>query len=219
MQKVSINEAAQILGVSKEAVYNRIRRNTLKYVVEGDSKFVLLDKDLKQTKTNTTKKTIRSTQKDERYIELLKQTIEELKQRVSKLEREKTELILQKEELLIQARKDVENIYKDKDKQLKQLLTVVTKPLLTYMKNREAIDAEFEDLSPYERGLVMKPKEDEWQHLEEYMDQKGYSYKKKKSINTQILEQVGKNKSIKEENGALFIKRGKKIKQILKEKS
>ena len=35
MKKVSIGEAAEILGISKEAVYNRIRRNSLRAEESG----------------------------------------------------------------------------------------------------------------------------------------------------------------------------------------
>ena len=33
MQKLAINEAAEILGITKEAVYNRIRRGSINTVI------------------------------------------------------------------------------------------------------------------------------------------------------------------------------------------
>ena len=45
MQKLAINEAAEILGITKEAVYNRIRRGSLKTVIENGIKFVILDEE------------------------------------------------------------------------------------------------------------------------------------------------------------------------------
>ncbi len=221
MQKLSVSQAAEHLGISREAVYNRIRRNTLQSIIENGAKFVLLDTNEKPNKQTNKTQLVKQHKivSDERYIDFLKQTIEELKYKVTKLEREKDELIKQKEELLKETKNEIEKTYKDKDKQLKQVLTLVAKPLLTYMRKHEAIDAEFEDLTPYEKELIITPKQEKWQNLEEYMEQKGYSYKKKKSINTAIVAQIGKNKNIKEENGFLFIKRGKKIKQLLRNKS
>lgn len=221
MTKLPVSQAAEILGISKEAIYNRIRRNTLNSVVEDGVKYVILSEEEaqvdKKTQTKPTKR--QKIMSDERYIEFLLEHISELKEKITSLENDKEKLIKEKEELLIESRNEVEKIYKDRDKQLKQILTLVTRPLLTYMKKQEAIDADFEDLTPYERGLVLKPESNKWQNLQEYMQQKRYSDKKKKSINTAIAAQVGFNKFIKEENGVLFIKRGKKIKELLRKKA
>ena len=46
MKKVSIGEAAEILGISKEAVYNRIRRNSLRAEESGGVRYVLLDDEM-----------------------------------------------------------------------------------------------------------------------------------------------------------------------------
>jgi len=64
MQKLAINEAAEILGITKEAVYNRIRRGSINTVIENGTKFVILDEKPssekatksapKSTKTNAT---------------------------------------------------------------------------------------------------------------------------------------------------------------------
>ena len=49
MKKVSIGEAAEILGISKEAVYNRIRRNSLRAEESGGVRYVLLDDEMQQS--------------------------------------------------------------------------------------------------------------------------------------------------------------------------
>lgn len=222
MTKLPVSAAAEVLGISKEAIYNRIRRNTLSSVVEDGIKYVVLSQEdekeanKKPQQKSTKRQKIMS---DERYIEFLLEHIGELKEKISSLENDKDRLIKEKEELLVKSRDEVEKIYKDRDKQLRNILTLVTRPLLTYMKKQEAIDAEFEDLTPYERGLVLKPQSSKWQNLEEYMQQKRYSEKKRKSISTAIASEVGFNKYVKEENGVLFIRRGKKIKELLRKKS
>ena len=45
MQKLSVSEAAEILGITKEAVYNRIRRGSLKSLEKDGQKFVILEKE------------------------------------------------------------------------------------------------------------------------------------------------------------------------------
>ena len=155
MSKLSVVEAAEALGVTKEAVYNRIRRGSLTSVTEDGTKYVILDNE-QVTKEKTSQPSNKRSKKsiDERYIELLLEQIEELKETNKKLEADKERLIAEKEALLIQSKEDIEHIYKDRDKQLKNILAVVTKPLLTNIKKDEPIDAEFEELSPYEQDLV-----------------------------------------------------------------
>ncbi len=218
MKKLLVADAAVELGISKEAVYNRIRRNTLQSVTEDGLKYVILDGEELNNISKPTKKSS-SSSKDNQYIQFLFEQIGELKEKISKLESDKEQLIREKEALLIDARKDVDNMYKDRDKQFKQMLELVTKPILTYMNKNDAVDAEFEELTPYERGLVLKTEVDKWIKLQDYMRKKGYSYKKQKSVNQAVLSKVGKDKNIKEENGILYIKRGAKIKQIIKGKS
>lgn len=219
MAKISVLEAAEILGISKEAVYNRIRRNTLNSIVEDGVKFVILDEN-EQIETSTKKppQTSKKTYEDDRYSCYLLDQISELKEKVKTLEDDKDRLIMQKEELLIQTKNEIEAVYKDRDKQLKQILALVTRPLMSLVKKQRTIDANFEDLAPYDKALVESKEVSKWINLDEYMHEKGYSYKKKKSINSALLAQVNTNKNIKEENGILFIKRGKKIKQILRSK-
>ncbi len=221
MDRYLVAEAAEILGISKEAVYNRIRRNTLQSVTEDGIKYVLIDtKKAKEEKSKKPQRNYRQSSSNNKYAELLLEQNKELKEKIKELEADKDKLIKEKEKLLIDARKDLEKMHSQKDKQLKQIVSMVSRPLLTYMKNQnEAIDADFEELTPYERGLVFKQEVEKWINLENYMQSKGYSYKKKKQINTQVVAKVGISKNIKEENGILFIKRGAKIKQILKEKS
>ncbi len=221
MNKYSVVEAAEILGISKEAVYNRMRRNTLETVTENGVKYVILkeeDKVAKNTHQQNIKRKKTPTNND-KYTQHLLQQIDELKERILELEKDKEKLIDEKEKLLVKSKKEVEQIYKQKDKQVKQVINLISQPLLAYMqKQNEAIDTEFEDLTPYERGLVLKSETNKWISLDEYMEQKGYSNKKIKNLTEKLKQKLGQSKYIKEEDGNIFIKRGKKIKQIIKDK-
>ncbi|OCR97225.1 transcriptional regulator, partial [Campylobacter fetus subsp. testudinum] len=55
--KVSIKEAAEILGITREAVYNRIRRNSLKSEDISGVKYVILDDKVAKKPSNKTIKT------------------------------------------------------------------------------------------------------------------------------------------------------------------
>ena len=117
MKKMSVADAAVYFGVSREAIHNRIRRGSLKSVIEGDVKLVLVDET--KTKKTPQKRVVKSSSNDERYYKLLEAQNEKLQARVEKLENETRTLRDQKEQMLIEERQKIERIYKEKDEQLK----------------------------------------------------------------------------------------------------
>ncbi len=132
MSKMSIADAALRLGISKEAIHNRIRRGSLESLVEDGVKYVLLDKTA-QTATKATVKratTRRSPEPDARYYKLLEEQNEKLQLKVDQLESETKNLRDQKEQMLIQEREKIEQIYKDKDEQLKSILNAISSQFL-----------------------------------------------------------------------------------------
>jgi len=215
MAKFTVAEASDILGITKEAIYNRIRRGTLKSVTEAGVKHVVLEEEAKSSSAKSSQpKTI---PQDDLYVELLKEQVGEFKALVKKLEEDKERLIAEKEALLVHSKEEVERIYKERDKQLKAILSLATRPLLekTLPAKNETIDADFEELTPYEKELVGEPAPEEWINLGVSMQKKGISEKKQKKINTALVQKVGFCEDVREENGTLFIRRGKKIKELL----
>jgi hypothetical protein len=216
MAQVTVAEASELLGVTKEAIYNRIRRGTLKSSTKNGVKYVLVEEESK-TPPAVSKPTLGSSEED-RYITLLKEQMQELKGLAKKLEEDKERLIAEKEALLVHSREEVERIYKERDKQLKAILSLATRPLLERSAGEgksETIDADVEELAPYEREMVSAFCEEEWTNLYLSMQQKGFSPKKQKKITRAVAEKVGFCEDIKEENGILWIRRGKKLKEIL----
>lgn len=49
--KLSVNDAAKELNISKEAIYNRIRRGSLKSVKQNNKTYVILDEEIKEDNT------------------------------------------------------------------------------------------------------------------------------------------------------------------------
>ncbi|MDR0666075.1 MAG: helix-turn-helix domain-containing protein, partial [Campylobacteraceae bacterium] len=100
MRKLTVSVAADELGITKEAVYNRIRRGTLKSVMEGNERYIILEEEyIPQDNKQIAKG--KKIVPDERYINLLISQIEELKATNSELNKDKERLIKEKEQLLI----------------------------------------------------------------------------------------------------------------------
>jgi len=104
MKKMSVLNAAQHFGVSKEAIHNRVRRGSLQSVVEDGVKLVIIDE------TIPPKKRLQTEVKEHT---LAKQN-KELLEKIAILEDEIDNLKAQKEQ-----------IYKEKDKQLTEILVAL----------------------------------------------------------------------------------------------
>jgi hypothetical protein len=125
MNKLTIADAATHLSVSKEAIHNRIRRGSLKSIVENGVKFVILDNNKATSGTNTAT--------DNRYVQYIESENIRLRDRVDVLETETTRLRDQREEMLIAQRVSVEEIYKERDAQLRNILNVVATRFLSHV--------------------------------------------------------------------------------------
>ncbi|MGE0738361.1 DNA-binding protein [Sulfurimonas sp.] len=142
MSKVTIHDAAELLGVSKEAIHNRIRRGSLQSVVEDGIKLVILEKE-ENVQPLTKKTTIQKTphQTPDRYYKFLEEQNEKLQQKVETLEKETRNLRDQKEQMLIEERLKIERIYKEKDEQLKNIINAISTKLMLHAP-QEMIEGE-----------------------------------------------------------------------------
>lgn len=215
MPKLTVAEAADYLGVTREAIYNRIRRKTLKCTTENGLKYVLIGElENVQSPVDKPKK---KQMIDGDFVEYLLKQVDELKDRNEKLEVDNIRLRDEKIQILTKAKDEIKNLYKERDDRLKYLLTLLTRPLLSNQNQQSLpIDVSSEDLTPYEREIVSKVKIGKWRNLNNYMREKGYSSKKRTYLQTELRKKLGQNKFIKEQNGNLYIRSTKTIKEILK---
>ena len=181
MSKLKIADAAIKLGVSKEAIHNRIRRGSLDCVVEDGVKYVMLKPSTKIASTVTKRRATNNTPKsslhvDSKYYKFLEEQNEKLQHKVEKLEGETRDLRDQKEQMLISEREKIEQIYKD-DEQLKNILSTISSNFLlntpvTQSEISEPVEVEIEEESSDEKLISLK----------KYLNSQDISDKKKKKI-------------------------------------
>lgn len=180
MSKMTIEDAAAHFGVSKEAIHNRIRRGSLKSIVEDGVKLVEIDKKASANKTQTRRA---GTSNDDRYYKLLEEQNSALQNRVQTLEDETRTLRDQKEQMLIQEREKIEQIYKEKDEQLKNILNAISSKFMLgtpiEIEQEEVIEeahveAEIEDNSKSNQGTLIS--------LKKYLKDAGFSKEKREKI-------------------------------------
>jgi len=160
MSKMSINDAATFFGISKEAIHNRIRRGSLESVLENGVKLVLVD-ETKAKKVSPRVSVAKTVLSDERYYKLLEEQNTKLQSRVETLEVETRSLRDQKEQMLIEERIKIENIYKEKDEQLKNILSTISSQFmlnapLEEVQEIESLEAEIEVEEPQKKKLEKK---------------------------------------------------------------
>ncbi|MEA1892208.1 MAG: DNA-binding protein [Campylobacterota bacterium] len=188
MSKMSIADAALKLGVSKEAIHNRIRRGSLEVVVEDGVKCVILNQNAQPTtkttqrRTNTKRVALHA---DAKYYKLLEEQNAKLQMKVEKLEVETKSLRDQKEEMLIQERVRIEQIYKDKDEQLKNILTTISSKFLLSLDNNESDESIVEDKEHIEVEIEAEEEEEvltKLVSLKNYIKDNNFSKKRSKKI-------------------------------------
>ena len=237
-KKLTVIEAAKLMNVSKEAIYNRLRRGTLQCVVEEGVKYILFSKNTHK-ETHATLRKVESGS-DSAYIELLKSQLEEIKCKNERLEADKERLIADKERLLIESKEKIEAIYKERDEQLKTILSLANRQIAfapsevaptpsanpqtnTYTENNSSsLDEYVEEADVLEDENEIKDEDifqsySDWRDLRSYLKEKGFSKKEKQHISDTLGKKVGYAHDVMDKNGKLFIKKGKKLKEILGE--
>ena len=192
MQKLSVAEAAKKLGVSKEAIYNRIRRNKLKTTDEDGVRFVIFDDD-EPILTKQTKKISNS----DGFIDYLLQEIAELKAQISYLNEQKDELFHQKEEILIANKNEIKQMYKERDEKLSYFLSFFEKPLLGIKQTPDNDKVKDEALEIFP--------DDDWVSIGEYLRAQKLSHKKIIKARKIIIKNIGKTPLIKIKNDILLV--------------
>lgn len=208
MKKVSIGEAAEILGISKEAVYNRIRRNSLRAEESGGVRYVLLDDEMQQSEpaSQSSAKSPRTggAAGTQSFIDYLIKEISELKGKIEALQSDKDRLHKEKEEILIASKDEIKLMYKERDEKLRYFLSFFDKPLLS-SKSR--------DTKPYDVEIKEKTFDrSEWMSLAKFVK----SLKRKKRLKAQslIIENIGKSEFIRVEGNELLINQSLDIKSL-----
>jgi hypothetical protein len=185
MKKMTIADAAGHFGVSKEAIHNRIRRGSLDCIVENGVKYVAVASAKIGTAANTVS--------DGRYTQYIEQENERLRDKVDVLEKETSRLRDQREQMLIDERVKVEQIYKERDAQLRSVLHVVATKFLSHA-NADAVMEEAITADVVEA-------DEEWISLKAFLKLKRIKDKEKKKIKSRFeaLDESDTRISIRDE--------------------
>lgn len=193
---MSVADAAKHFGVSKEAIHNRIRRGSLQVVLEDGIKLVVVDKNATPTPRAPQKRATSSS--NDKYYKLLEEQNAKLQQKVDKLEDETRSLRDQKEQMLISERVKIEQIYRDKDEQLKSILTTFKAQFMldAPSKEDEHLEVEIEEVHTLEEPLEKKEKKSGVVSLKKFLKEQKLSEKKSQKIRDRFKKRAKKDDRI-----------------------
>ncbi len=195
MSKMTIAEAAEHFGVSREAIHNRVRRGSLESVVENGVKLVEVNAVAKPTRALSRTNTAKTNASDSRYYKLLEEQNAKLQARVETLEGETRSLRDQKELMLIEERIKIEQIYRDKDEQLKNILNTLSSQFMLNAPvgvqkvriEEETLEAEIEHEDENISGVMS---------LKKYLKKNKISEKKAKKIKVKFKKEAQRDNRI-----------------------
>ncbi|MDF1881613.1 hypothetical protein JHD50_09905, partial [Sulfurimonas sp. MAG313] len=179
--------------ISKEAIHNRIRRGSLDCVIEHGVKYIILDEAV-QTKTSPTQAL--ANDKLYAYIEDENKT---LKDKIKDLEKRNTSLRDQKEQMLIQEKKNIEQVYKDRDAQLQQVLHTISAKFLPHIQEKNTVEKSKDDFVDVVE-LVVKPI-----RLKEFLKLKSYKSAKRQRIKNRFKRLIGRDERVFRRKGKVYV--------------
>ena len=159
-------------------------------VVEDGVKLVVVDATKVLAKKSPTKRVVSSS--NDKYYKLLEEQNSKLQEKVEKLEGETRSLRDQKEQMLIDERVKIEQIYRDKDEQLKNILSTFKSQFMLNSPTQEI------EVEPIEAELEIKEDEESKPakiiSLKKYLKEKNYSQKKILKIKEKFKKIAKKDK-------------------------
>lgn len=195
MKKMTIADAAEYFNVSKEAIHNRIRRGSLDCIVDNGVKYVAVESPKSSASTTIVN--------DNRYTTYIEQENERLRDKVDVLEKETTRLRDQREQMLIDERVKVEQIYKERDAQLRSVLHVVATKFLSHV-NTDVVMEEANGVDAINADVVENEIE-EWVSLKSFLKLKRYNDKEKKKIKNRFEALANEDIRLSSREGKIFL--------------
>ncbi len=199
MPKLSVAQAAERFKVSKEAIHNRIRRGSLDCVIEHGSKYVLIDEPAEEKQEAV----------NDKYYSYIEDENLSLKEKVKELEIQNSRLRDQKEKMLIEEKKKIEEIYKERDEQLKQVLHTISSKFLPAAEEQEESSPHPGKKEMFRKSVVdvvdVEALQSEPIHLKKFLKLKEYKPAKHQRIKNRFKRLVGRDERVFRQNGKIFI--------------
>ena len=213
--RFTIDEYSRRFKMSKEMIHSRLRNKRLNYIIEDGTTYIIVPRSsLDEPQRKAILEEAKPEPKQQQsapapakpkttvgtIIALYQKENQHLKQKIKELEAKVDRLISDKEQMLRDERDRIEQVYSNKDEQLKTILELVNTKLMLSLKSpvhdvdlpaEDAIDAswqqsDFVELRHYLKSLELKPGE-------------------RKLIKKRFAEAYGSDVRIIQQNGQFYL--------------
>ncbi len=192
--KLTIDEYSQQFKMSKEMVNSKIRAKKLNYIIDSGETLIIVDNPVKSepkqkqvVATQSAKTTVAT------VLTLYKRENHYLKQKINQLEDKIDRLIGDKEQMLRDERDKIEQIYENKDEQLKHVLELINAKMLHEQQKTETLH------------LVEHNDEVQIIEVKTYLKTLDLKSSQRKSIKRRFESIAKKDIRIIEQNGKLYL--------------
>ena len=208
--RFSIDEYAKTFKMSKEMIHNKLKSKRLNYIIEGGVTYIIVprsalseekQRDINSSQNTTTSSTPPSTAAKTSVgmiIALYQKENSHLKLKVKELEAKIDSLVHDKEQMLIAERNRIEEIYTNKDEQLKNILEVLsTKLMLSQNSTIHDVDATTSNTIPFSTsGLI---------ELKRYLKFIGIGSEGRKAVRSRFSDRYGSDVRIIQKEGEFYV--------------
>jgi len=197
---ITVEEYAKRFKMSKEMVASKIRQNKLNYTLKDGEPLISIPEEKesnplkKHAQTNSLQKNVMQKATVATVLGLYKRENNYLKEKIEQLEMKIDKLINDKEDMLKSERDRIEQIYSNKDEQLKNILELVNEKMLQEQQNQT--------IHEIEHSQVQAPKIIE---LKKYLKTLELDSIQRKNIKKRFEESLKDDIRIIEQNGKIYL--------------
>ena len=224
--RLTLDEYSKHFKMSKEMINSKLRARKLNYIIEDGVTYIIVTRSSlesdkreaihkeqkeqsKATKSQESKEEKQMPQKPKTTVamvlSLYQKENQHLKEKIAQLEAKIDKLIDDKEQMLRDEMNKIEQVYSQKDEQLKNILELMNTQLLT---QRSQTIHDVETVSAEEVASTKKEKnkkEDEIVELKEYLKSLDLESYQRKIIKKRFLAVYDKDIRIIKQNGKLYL--------------
>jgi hypothetical protein len=196
--------------MSKEMVHSKLRAKKLNSIIENGTTYIIvtqspLETEISQEATNKVKQMPQKQKTTVAMVlSLYQKENQQLKEKIIQLEEKIDKLIDDKEQMLRDEMNKIEQVYSKKDEQLKNILELMNRQLLT--QDRQTIhEVETVVAEASDDAKKSKKEKDEIVELKEYLKSLDLEPYERKIIKKRFLAVYDKDVRIIKQNGKLYL--------------
>jgi len=210
--RLTLDEYSKYFKMSKEMINSKLRTKQLNYIIEDGVTYIIVPEESKQVnkQQEQTRKEVRNMPQKPKttvamVLSLYQKENQQLKEKIIQLEAKIDKLIDDKEQMLRDEMNKIEQVYAAKDEQLKNILELMNRQLLTQQTTPHQQIEDVETV-PQESISVKKEKEeDEIVELKEYLKTLDLEPHQRKIIKKRFLAVYDKDVRVIKQNGKLYL--------------